>query len=201
MDLLDVETDKLHVDRSVQGRVKRQMEKAQKEYYLNEKSKAIQRELGKKDEKSEFDDLRRKIEAAGMPKEAREKADQEIRRLEMMPPMSAESTVSRNYLDWLLAVPWKKRSREIRDIDLAEKILNEDHYGLDKIKDRILEFLAVRQRVKKPKGSILCFVGPPGVGKTSLGMSIARATGRKFVRLALGGVRDEAEIMLAQRKA
>ena len=193
-DILDLEIEKLHVDRSVQNRVKRQMERAQKEYYLNEKIKAIQKELGKKDEKSELEELRRKIETAGMPKDAYEKAIQELKRLEMMPPMSAESTVSRNYLDWLLAVPWKKKSREIRDIDLAEKILNEDHYGLEKVKDRILEFLAVRQLVKKPKGSILCFVGPPGVGKTSLGMSIARATGRKFVRLALGGVRDEAEI-------
>src|SRR5213596_1900858 len=193
-DVLDVEIEKLHVDRSVQNRVKRQMERAQKEYYLNEKIKAIQRELGKKDEKSELEELRRKIETAGMPKDAFEKATQEMKRLEMMPPMSAESTVSRNYLDWLLAMPWKKKSREIRDIELAEKVLNEDHYGLEKIKDRILEFLAVRKLVKKPKGSILCFVGPPGVGKTSLGMSIARATGRKFVRLALGGVRDEAEI-------
>src|SRR5204863_34861 len=147
-----------------------------------------------KDEKSEAEELRRKVEAAGMPKDAYEKAHQELRRIEMMPPMSAESSVSRNYLDWLLAMPWKKKTREIRDIDLAEKILNEDHYGLDKVKDRILELLAVRQLVKKPKGSILCFVGPPGVGKTSLGMSIARATGRKFVRLALGGVRDEAKI-------
>src|SRR5919198_6310915 len=193
-DLLDVEIEKLHVDRSVQNRVKRQMERAQKEYYLNEKIKAIQRELGKKDEKSEIEELRRKIETAGMPKDAYEKAMQEMKRLEMMPPMSAESTVSRNYLDWLLAVPWKKKSREIRDIEMAERVLNEDHYGLEKVKERILEFLAVRQLVKKPKGSILCFVGPPGVGKTSLGMSIARATGRKFVRLALGGVRDEAEI-------
>src|SRR5262245_4580178 len=193
-DILDLEIEKLHVDRSVQNRVKRQMERAQKEYYLNEKIKAIQRELGKKDEKAELDELRRKIDSAGMPKDAQEKALQELRRLEMMPPMSAESSVSRNYLDWLLAVPWKKKSREIRDIVLAEKFLNEDHYGLEKIKDRILEFLAVRQLVKKPKGSILCFLGPPGVGKTSLGMSIARATGRKFVRLALGGVRDEAEI-------
>ncbi len=193
-DILDIEIEKLHVDRSVQNRVKRQMERAQKEYYLNEKIKAIQRELGKKDEKSELDELRRKVESVGMPKDAHEKAMQELKRLEMMPPMSAESTVSRNYLDWLLAVPWKKKSREIRNIAAAEKILNEDHYGLDKIKDRILEFLAVRQLVKKPKGSILCFAGPPGVGKTSLGKSIARATGRKFVRLALGGVRDEAEI-------
>jgi ATP-dependent Lon protease len=193
-DLLDIEIEKLQVDRSIQSRVKRQMERAQKEYYLNEKIKAIQRELGKKDEKSDMDELREKIEESGMPKEALEKANQELRRLEMMPAMSAESTVARNYLDWLIAVPWKKRSREIRDIALAEKILNEDHYGLDKVKDRILEFLAVRQLVKKPKGSILCFAGPPGVGKTSLGMSIARATGRKFVRFALGGVRDEAEI-------
>ena len=193
-DLLDIEIEKLQVDRSIQSRVKRQMERAQKEYYLNEKIKAIQRELGKKDEKSDLDELRAKIEDAGMPEEAYEKAIQELRRLEMMPAMSAESTVSRNYVDWLIAVPWKKRSREIRDIEAAERILNEDHYGLDKVKDRILEFLAVRQLVKKPKGSILCFAGPPGVGKTSLGMSIARATGRKFVRFALGGVRDEAEI-------
>src|SRR5687768_5720531 len=193
-EVLDLELEKLQVDRSVQNRVKRQMERAQKEYYLNEKIKAIQRELGRKDEKSELDELKRKVDTAGMPKDAHEKATQELRRLEMMPPMSAESSVSRNYLDWLIAVPWKKKTREIRDIDLAEKILNEDHYGLEKIKDRILEFLSVRQLVKKPKGSILCFVGTPGVGKTSLGMSIARATGRKFVRLALGGVRDEAEI-------
>jgi ATP-dependent Lon protease len=193
-DLMDLELEKLHVDRSVQNRVKKQMERAQKEYYLNEKIKAIHKELGRKDEKSELDELRRKVEASGMPKDAKEKALLELRRIEMMPPMSAESSVSRNYLDWLLAVPWKKKSREIRDIVLAEKILNEDHYGLEKIKDRILEFLSVRQLVKKPKGSILCFVGPPGVGKTSLGMSIARATGRKFVRLALGGIRDEAEV-------
>src|SRR6266436_1529421 len=193
-EILDVEIEKLHVDRSVQNRVKRQMERAQKEYYLNEKIKAIQRELGKKDEKSEIEELRRKVETIGLPKDAYEKATQELKRLEMMPPMSAESTVSRNYLDWLLAMPWKKKSREIRDIETAERVLNEDHYGLDKVKERILEFLAVRQLVKKPKGSILCFAGPPGVGKTSLGMSIARATGRKFVRIALGGVRDEAEI-------
>src|SRR6185503_4185409 len=151
------------------------------------------KELGR-GEKNEFDELRKKIEAAGMPKEVLEKAVQELKKLEAMPPMSAESTVSRNYLDWLLAVPWKKRSKEIRNISRAEKVLNEDHYGLEKIKERILEFLAVRQLVKNPKGSILCFVGPPGVGKTSLGMSIAKATGRKFVRMSLGGVRDEAEI-------
>jgi ATP-dependent Lon protease len=192
-DVLDIEIEKLNMDRSVQSRVKRQMERAQKEYYLNEKIKAIQKELGR-GEKSEFDELRKKIESAGMPKDVFDKAIQELKKLEAMPPMSAESTVSRNYLDWLLAVPWKKRSKETRSIDHAEKVLNEDHYGLEKIKERILEFLAVRQLVKNPKGSILCFVGPPGVGKTSLGMSIAKATGRKFVRMSLGGVRDEAEI-------
>ena len=191
--MLDVAIEKLNMDRTIQSRVKRQMEKAQKEYYLNEKIKAIQKELGR-GEKSEFDDLKKKIDEAGMPKDVLEKATQELKKLEAMPPMSAESTVSRNYLDWLLAVPWKKRSKEIRSIEHAEKILNEDHYGLEKIKERILEFLAVRQLVKNPKGSILCFVGPPGVGKTSLGMSIAKATGRKFVRMSLGGVRDEAEI-------
>ncbi len=192
-DVLDIEIEKLNMDRTIQSRVKRQMERAQKEYYLNEKIKAIQKELGR-GEKSEFDDLKKKIEKAGMSKEVKEKALQELKKLEAMPPMSAESTVSRNYLDWLLAVPWKKRSKEIRNISRAEKVLNEDHYGLEKIKERILEFLAVRQLVKNPKGSILCFVGPPGVGKTSLGMSIAKATGRKFVRMSLGGVRDEAEI-------
>ena len=192
-DILDVEIEKLNMDRTIQSRVKRQMEKAQKEYYLNEKIKAIQKELGR-GEKSEFDELKKKIESAGMPKDVKDKAIQELKKLEAMPPMSAESTVSRNYLDWLLAVPWKKRSKEIRNIGRAEKVLNEDHYGLEKIKERILEFLAVRQLVKNPKGSILCFVGPPGVGKTSLGMSIAKATGRKFVRMSLGGVRDEAEI-------
>jgi ATP-dependent Lon protease len=192
-DVLDVEIEKLDLDRNIQSRVKRQMERAQKEYYLNEKIKAIQKELGR-GEKSEFDELRKKIESAGMPKDVLEKTIQELKKLEAMPPMSAESTVSRNYIDWLLAVPWKKRSKETRSIDYAEKVLNTDHYGLEKIKERILEFLAVRQLVKNPKGSILCFVGPPGVGKTSLGMSIAKATGRKFVRLSLGGVRDEAEI-------
>jgi ATP-dependent Lon protease len=192
-DVLDVAIEKLNMDRTIQSRVKRQMEKAQKEYYLNEKIKAIQKELGR-GEKSEFDELKKKIEAAGMPKDVLDKSLQELKKLEAMPPMSAESTVSRNYLDWLLAVPWKKRSKEIRSIEHAEQILNQDHYGLEKIKERILEFLAVRQLVKNPKGSILCFVGPPGVGKTSLGMSIAKATGRKFVRMSLGGVRDEAEI-------
>ena len=193
LDVLDIEIEKLNMDRTIQSRVKRQMERAQKEYYLNEKIKAIQKELGR-GEKSEFDELKKKIDNSGMPKDVHEKAQQELKKLEAMPPMSAESTVSRNYLDWLLAVPWKKKSKEVRDIEFAEKILNEDHYGLEKIKERILEFLAVRQLVKNPKGSILCFVGPPGVGKTSLGMSIAKATGRKFVRMSLGGVRDEAEI-------
>ena len=192
-EILEAETEKLNVDRNINTRVKRQMERAQKEYYLNEKLKAIQKELGR-GEAGELDQLKKKIETSGMPKEVQEKALQELKRLEMMPPMSAESTVSRNYLDWMLAVPWKKRSREIRDIKRAEQILNEDHYGLEKIKERILEFLAVRQLVKNPKGSILCFVGPPGVGKTSLAMSIGKATGRKFVRVSLGGVRDEAEI-------
>ncbi len=192
-DILEIELEKLNVDRNINTRVKRQMERAQKEYYLNEKLKAIQKELGR-GEKNEIDELKKKIDTAGMSKEVHEKAIQELKRLELMPPMSAESTVSRNYLDWLLAVPWKKKSKEIRDIKAAEKILNEEHYGLDKVKERILEFLAVRQLVKNPKGSILCFVGPPGVGKTSLAMSIGHATGRKFVRVSLGGVRDEAEI-------
>jgi ATP-dependent Lon protease len=192
-EMLDIEIEKLNVDRTIQGRVKRQMEKAQKEYYLNEKIKAIQKELGR-GEKSEFDELKKKIDSAGMTKDAHEKANAELKRLENMPPMSAESTVSRNYLDWLLAVPWKKKSKEIRDLKFAQNVLETDHYGLEKIKERILEFLAVRRLVQNPKGSILCFVGPPGVGKTSLGMSIAKATGRKFVRLSLGGVRDEAEI-------
>src|SRR6201981_469800 len=192
-ELLDIEIEKLNVDRTIQGRVKRQMEKAQKEYYLNEKIKAIQKELGR-GEKSEIDELKRRIEPAGMTKDALDKATQELKRLENMPPMSAESTVSRNYLDWLLAVPWKKRSQEIRELKYTEQVLESDHYGMEKIKERILEFLAIRRLVKNPKGSILCFVGPPGVGKTSLGMSIAKATGRKFVRMSLGGVRDEAEI-------
>ena len=192
-DILEIEIEKLNVDRNINTRVKRQMERAQKEYYLNEKLKAIQKELGR-GEKNELEELKKKIDTAGMSKDVHEKAIQELKRLELMPPMSAESTVSRNYLEWLLAVPWKKRSKEIRDINAAEKILNNEHYGLDKVKERILEFLAVRQLVKNPKGSILCFVGPPGVGKTSLAMSIGHATGRKFVRVSLGGVRDEAEI-------
>jgi ATP-dependent Lon protease len=192
-DILEIELEKLNVDRNINTRVKRQMERAQKEYYLNEKLKAIQKELGR-GEKNETEELKKKIDSAGMPKDVHDKATTELKRLELMPPMSAESTVSRNYIDWLLAVPWKKRSKEIRDIKAAEEILNKEHYGLEKVKDRILEFLAVRQLVKNPKGSILCFVGPPGVGKTSLAMSIGHATGRKFVRVSLGGVRDEAEI-------
>ena len=193
--LLEAEVDKLQVDRRIQSRVKKQMEKAQKEYYLNEKMKAIQKELGRKEDKgSELDELKKKIEQSRMPKEVEEKAIQELKRLEGMPPMSAEATVSRNYLDWLIAVPWYKKSRESRDLKKAEAILNQDHYGLEKIKDRILEFLAVRTLVRKPKSTILTFTGPPGVGKTSLAKSIARATNRKFVRLSVGGVRDEAEI-------
>src|SRR3982751_1958855 len=188
--ILEIEVDKLQVDRKIQSRVKKQMEKAQKEYYLNEKMKAIQ-----KDEKgNEVDELKKKIETSKMPKEVEEKAIQELKRLEAMPPMSAEATVSRNYLDWLIAVPWHKKTKESRDLKRAEEVLNEDHYGLEKIKDRILEFLAVRALVKKPKATILTFSGPPGVGKTSLAKSIARAMNRKFVRLSLGGVRDEAEI-------
>jgi ATP-dependent Lon protease len=193
--LLEHEVDKLQVERRLQGRVRKQMERSQKEYYLNEKMKAIQKELGRKDEKTnEIDELRKKLVEAKMSKEAEEKALQELKRLEAMPPMSAEATVSRNYLDWMLAVPWHKRTRESRDLQRAERILDEDHYGLDKVKERVLEFLAVRQLVRRQKGPILCFVGPPGVGKTSLAKSIARATNRKFVRLSLGGVRDEAEI-------
>src|SRR5678809_566836 len=194
VELLETEIEKRQLDRTIQTRVKRQMEKAQKEYYLNEQIKAIHKELGRKDEKAELEDLKKKIEEAGMTEEAKEKALQEFSRLEAMPPMSAESTVSRTYLDWLINVPWKNRSDELNELNEAEKTLNEDHYGLDKIKERILEYLAVRQLVKNPKGTILCFVGAPGVGKTSLGKSIANATGRKYDRPALGGVHDEEDI-------
>ncbi|HEX7150850.1 MAG TPA: endopeptidase La [Thermoanaerobaculia bacterium] len=194
-DFIEIEIEKINIDKRINSKVKKQMERAQKEYYLNEKIKAIHHELGRKDDRSdEIEELRQKVEDAGMPKETKEKALQELKRLEAMPGVSAEATVSRNYIEWLVSVPWKKSSKEIKDIELAEQILNEDHFGLEKIKDRILEFLSVRQLVKQPKGTILCFVGPPGVGKTSLAKSIARATGRKFVRLSLGGVRDEAEI-------
>jgi ATP-dependent Lon protease len=194
-DLLEIEIEKVNIDRRINNKVKKQMEKAQKEYYLNEKIKAIHQELGRKDDRSdEVEDLKKKIATAGMPKEVREKAETELKRLEAMPPVSAEATVSRNYIEWLVGVPWKKASRESKDLTRAEKILNDDHYGLEKVKERILEFLAVRQLVQKTKGSIICFVGPPGVGKTSLAKSIARSLNRKFVRLSLGGVRDEAEI-------
>lgn len=193
-DILETEIEKRQLDRTIHSRTKKQMDKHQREYYLNEQIKAIHKELGRKDDKAELEDLKKKIGDAGMSEEAKEKAMQEFSRLEAMPPMSAESTVSRTYLDWLINVPWKERSEELEDLTEAEKTLNADHYGLEKIKERILEFLAVRQLVKNPKGTILCFVGAPGVGKTSLGKSIAKATGRKFVRLALGGVHDEAEI-------
>jgi ATP-dependent Lon protease len=194
IEILEVEIDKKQLDRTVHARTKKQMDKHQREYYLNEQIKAIHKELGRKDDKAELDELKKKIEEAGMTEEAKDKALQEFARLEAMPPMSAESTVSRTYLDWLINVPWQNASEEINDLTEAERVLNEDHYGLEKIKERILEYLAVRQLVKNPKGTILCFVGAPGVGKTSLGKSIANATGRKFVRLSLGGVHDEAEI-------
>jgi ATP-dependent Lon protease len=193
--LMESEIDLLQVEKRIRGRVKTQMEKSQREYYLNEQMKAIQKELGEMDDvPNEIDDLALKIEESGMHKDAKEKASSELNKLKMMSPMSAEATVVRNYVDWLVNVPWKKRTRIHRDITKAEEILEADHYGLDKVKERILEYLAVQQRVKKLKGPILCLVGPPGVGKTSLGRSIARATNRKFVRMSLGGVRDEAEI-------
>jgi ATP-dependent Lon protease len=195
LSVLESEIDLLQVEKRIRGRVKRQMEKSQREYYLNEQMKAIQKELGDLDEgPNEAEELTKKIEKAGMSKEAREKAESELKKLKMMSPMSAEATVVRNYIDWLVNVPWKKRSKITKDLSEAEKILEQDHYGLEKVKERILEYLAVQQRVEKLKGPILCLVGPPGVGKTSLGQSIARATNRKFVRMSLGGVRDEAEI-------
>ena len=192
---IEEEIDLLQVEKRIRGRVKRQMEKSQREYYLNEQMKAIQKELGDMDESpNEIDDLAKRIESAGMSKEARGKATAELNKLKMMSPMSAEATVVRNYVDWLVNVPWKKRTRIGRDLRKAEEVLEADHYGLDKVKERIVEYLAVETRVKKLKGPILCLVGAPGVGKTSLGQSIARATNRKFVRMSLGGVRDEAEI-------
>nr|VFK50711.1 MAG: ATP-dependent proteinase. Serine peptidase. MEROPS family S16 [Candidatus Kentron sp. TUN] len=192
---LDEEIDLLQVERKVQGRVKKQMEKNQREYYLNEQMKAIQKELGNmEDGTNEIEGLEKRIVQAGMSKEAKAKATTELNKLKMMPPMSAEATVVRNYVDWLLNVPWKKRTKIRHDLPKAELVLEEDHYGLEKVKERILEYLAVQQRVKKLKGPILCLVGPPGVGKTSLGKSVARATGREFIRMSLGGVRDEAEI-------
>ena len=191
---LEAELDILQVEKRIRGRVKRQMEKSQREYYLNEQVKAIQKELGEDEEGADLEELDKKIIAAKMPKEAREKAQSELKKLKLMSPMSAEATVVRNYIDVLIGLPWKKKSKVNHDLSHAEKVLEDDHYGLDKIKERILEYLAVQQRVEKVKAPILCFVGPPGVGKTSLGQSIARATNRKFVRMALGGVRDEAEI-------
>ena len=195
MSKIEGEIDLMHIEKRIRGRVKQQMEKSQREYYLNEQMKAIQKELGEMDDApNEVEDLQNKIEKSGMSKEAREKADSELNKLKMMSPMSAEATVVRNYIDWLVSVPWKKRSKIRKDLALAENVLEEDHYGLEKVKERILEYLAVQQRVQKLKGPILCLVGPPGVGKTSLGRSIARATNRKFVRMSLGGVRDESEI-------
>ena len=195
IELMESEIDLLHVEKKIRGRVKSQMEKSQREYYLNEQMKAIQNELGDmEDVPNEIDDLANKIKKAGMHKEAKGKAESELSKLRMMSPMSAEATVVRNYIDWLLNVPWKKRSKVSKDIVEAEAILEADHYGLEKVKERILEYLAVQQRVKKMKGPILCLVGPPGVGKTSLGRSIARATHREFARMSLGGIRDEAEI-------
>jgi len=194
MGLMESEIDLAEVEQRIRGRVKKQMEKSQREYYLNEQIKAIQKELGDEDGVSEFEQLEAKIEEVGMPKAALEKARSEISKLKMMSPMSAEASVLRNYIDWMVGVPWKKRSRVKHDINNAEDTLGKDHYGLEEVKERILEFLAVQKRVKKLKGPVLCLVGPPGVGKTSLGESIAKATGRKFVRMSLGGVRDEAEI-------
>ncbi len=195
MTLMESEIDLLQVEKRIRGRVKRQMEKSQREYYLNEQMKAIQKELGEmEDVPNEIEELEKKIEESGMSKEAKTKANSELQKLKMMSPMSAEATVVRNYLDWMVNVPWKKRTKVRHDIAKAEEVLEADHYGLEKVKERILEYLAVQTRMKKMKGPILCLVGPPGVGKTSLGQSIARATNRKFIRMALGGVRDEAEI-------
>ena len=193
--IIEGEIDVLQIEKRIRGRVKQQMEKSQREYYLNEQMKAIQKELGEmEDTPNEIADIEARIEKAGMSKEARDKATSELNKLKLMSPMSAEATVVRNYIDWLLKAPWKKRSKVIKDLKHAEGVLEADHFGLDKVKERILEYLAVQQRVKKLKGPILCLVGPPGVGKTSLGQSIARATNRGFVRMSLGGVRDEAEI-------
>jgi ATP-dependent Lon protease len=195
MTLIETEIDMLQIEKRIRGRVKQQMEKSQREYYLNEQMKAIQKELGDmEDAPNEIAELEQRIARAGMPQEARDKATSELNKLKLMSPMSAEATVVRNYVDWLLKAPWRKRTRVNHELTEAEAVLEKDHFGLDKVKERILEYLAVQQRVKKLKGPILCLVGPPGVGKTSLGQSIARATNRKFVRMSLGGVRDEAEI-------
>src|SRR5438874_617948 len=192
--LLEGEVDILQVEKRIRGRVKRQMEKSQREYYLNEQVKAIQKELGEGEEGADLEELEKKIVLAKMPKEAREKAQSELKKLKLMSPMSAEATVVRNYIETLVNLPWKKKSKISKDIGAAQEILDKDHYGLEKVKERIVEYLAVQTRVDKMKAPILCLVGAPGVGKTSLGQSIARATNRKFVRMSLGGVRDEAEI-------
>ena len=194
LELLEHEVDILQVEKRIRGRVKRQMEKSQREYYLNEQVKAIQKELGDGEEGADLEELEKKIKAARMSKEARKKAEGELKKLKLMSPMSAEATVVRNFIDTLVNLPWAKKTKIKHDLTNAEHVLNEDHFGLEKVKDRILEYLAVQQRVDKVKAPILCLVGPPGVGKTSLGQSVARATGRKFVRMALGGMRDEAEI-------
>lgn len=195
MAMMESEIDLLQVEKRIRNRVKKQMEKSQREYYLNEQMKAIQKELGEMDDApDEHEALKRKIDAAKMPKEAREKTEAELQKLKMMSPMSAEATVVRGYIDWMLQVPWNARSKVKKDLNKAQEVLDTDHYGLERVKDRILEYLAVQSRVSKIKGPILCLVGPPGVGKTSLGQSIAKATGRQYVRMALGGVRDEAEI-------
>ena len=191
---LDSQLDLSKVEKKIRGRVKNQMEKSQKEYYLNEQMKALKKELGEMDEAEEADALQAKIMEAGMTKEAQEKALNELQKYKMMSPMSAEASVVRGYIDWMLNIPWKKKSKIRTDLTKASEVLEEDHYGLEEVKERILEYLAVQKRVKKLKGPVLCLVGPPGVGKTSLGESIARATNRKFVRMSLGGVRDEAEI-------
>jgi ATP-dependent Lon protease len=192
--IMESEIDILQVEKRIRGRVKRQMEKSQREYYLNEQVKAIQKELGEQDEGADLDELEKRIQEAGMSKEAFDKATSEFKKLKMMSPMSAEASVVRNYIDTLIGLPWQKKTKISRELALAEKILDEDHYGLEKVKERIIEYLAVQQRVDKLKAPILCLVGPPGVGKTSLGQSIAKAVNRKFIRMALGGVRDESEI-------
>jgi len=192
--VVEGELDILQVEKRIRGRVKRQMEKSQREYYLNEQVKAIQKELGETEEGADIDEIEKRIKAARMPKDARKKADGELKKLKLMSPMSAEATVVRNYIDTLISLPWRKKNKISTDLSVAEKILDEDHYGLEKVKERIVEYLAVQQRVDKLKAPILCLVGAPGVGKTSLGQSIARATNRKFIRMSLGGVRDEAEI-------
>mgnify|MGYP003342295595 FL=1 len=191
---LEREVDILNVDKRIRSRVKRQMEKNQRDFYLNEQVKAIQKELGEGEEGADIEEIEKKIKAAKMPQEAKKKAEAELKKLKLMSPMSAEATVVRNYIDVLVGLPWSKKTKIKHDLTLAENVLNEDHYGLEKVKDRILEYLAVQRRVDKVKAPILCLVGPPGVGKTSLGQSIAKATGRKYVRMALGGMRDEAEI-------